>query len=181
MNIIETQNLCKQYGRKKVVSNVNMHVQQGDIYGFIGRNGSGKSTTLKMLCGLAHPTEGTIRLFEQPSDDAYTRKRVGALIETAGLEPSESAYENMMLKALIMGIPDARDQVRSLLTLCGLNPDDRKKSKKFSMGMKCVLTAKSVFLSRLILRGSRRHSQLPASASGQSIRTSRIWRDIFLS
>lgn len=136
MNVIETENLCKQYGKKDVVAGVSMHVRQGDIYGFIGRNGSGKSTTLKMLCGLAHPTEGTIRLFGRPVDDAPSRKRIGVLIETAGLFPSSSAYENMMLKATLMGIADPKPQIRNLLAACGLNPDDKKKTKKFSLGMK---------------------------------------------
>ena len=54
--IIETKNLSKSYHKKAAVTSLNMHVRPGEIYGFIGRNGSGKSTTLKMLCGLAHPT-----------------------------------------------------------------------------------------------------------------------------
>lgn len=136
MNVIETTNLWKRYGKKAAVSGVSMHVQQGDIYGFIGRNGSGKSTTLKLLCGLAAPTEGSIRLFGKAPEEPSSRKRVGALIETAGLEPDQSAHENMLLKAMLLGLVDPEPQIRQLLTLVGLDPSDRKKAKKFSMGMK---------------------------------------------
>ncbi len=136
MNVIETKNLCKHYGKRSAVSGVNMHVRQGDIYGFIGRNGSGKSTTLKLLCGLARPTEGSIEIFGQSPEDPAARRRMGALIETAGLEPDKSAHENMLLKAMLQGLADPEPEIRRLLTLVGLNPSDRKKTKKFSMGMK---------------------------------------------
>ena len=85
--IIETKNLCKSYEKKAAVTSLNMHVPSGEIYGFIGRNGSGKSTTLKMLCGLAHPTEGSIRLFGETMLQDSVYRRIGVLIETAGLSP----------------------------------------------------------------------------------------------
>ena len=94
--IIETKNLCKSYHKKAAVTSLNMHVRPGEIYGFIGRNGSGKSTTLKMLCGLAHPTEGSIRLFGETQLQESVYRRIGVLIETAGLEPGATAYENML-------------------------------------------------------------------------------------
>ncbi|MFR8139647.1 MAG: ATP-binding cassette domain-containing protein [Blautia hansenii] len=134
--VIETQNLCKSYRGKAAVSSLNMHVQKGDIYGFIGRNGAGKSTTLKMLCNLAHPTEGSISLFGKSPDTPSVRRRMGVLIETAGLEPSCSAHENMVLKALLMGIVDPEKQICQLLRLVRLNPGDKKKARHFSMGMK---------------------------------------------
>lgn len=134
--IIKTQDLCKSYGRKAAVAELNMHVQQGDIYGFIGRNGSGKSTTLKMLCGLAHPTQGDIRLFGSSPQQENVRKRIGVLIENAGLEPGKSAYENMLLKAMLMGLVNPDKEIRRLLLLVGLNPKDKKCTKHFSMGMK---------------------------------------------
>lgn len=135
-NVIETQNLCKKYGKKTAVSAMNMHVKQGDIYGFIGRNGSGKSTTLKMLCGLAWPSEGSIRVFGKSLSQASVRRRIGVLIESAGLEPGKTAYENMLLKAMLMGIADPDTEILKTLKLVGLNPEDKKKTKQFSMGMK---------------------------------------------
>ena len=135
-DLIVTQNLTKMYGDKAAVSSMDMHVKQGDIYGFIGRNGSGKSTTLKMLCGLAFPTQGSIRVFGQSLSRESVRKRIGVLIESPGLEGGRSAYENMYLKASLMGIVDPDKEIRELLTLTGLNPDNKKLVKRYSMGMK---------------------------------------------
>ena len=125
--IIETKNLCKSYHKKAAVTSLNMHVRPGEIYGFIGRNGSGKSTTLKMLCGLAHPTEGSIRLFGETQLQESVYRRIGVLIETAGLEPGATAYENMLYKAMFMGAVEPRKQIQELLTLVGLEYRDRKK------------------------------------------------------
>ena len=135
-DLIVTQNLTKMYGDKAAVSSMDMHVKQGDIYGFIGRNGSGKSTTLKMLCGLAFPTQGSIRVFGQSLSRESVRKRIGVLIESPGLEGGRSAYENMYLKASLMGIVDPDKEIRELLTLTGLNPDNKNLVKRYSMGMK---------------------------------------------
>lgn len=135
-DVIVTQNLTKMYGDKAAVSSMDMHVKQGDIYGFIGRNGSGKSTTLKMLCGLAFPTQGSIRVFGQSLSRESVRKRIGVLIESPGLEGGRSAYENMYLKASLMGIVDPDKEIRELLTLTGLNPDNKNLVKRYSMGMK---------------------------------------------
>lgn len=135
-DVIVTQNLTKMYGDKAAVSSMDMHVKQGDIYSFIGRNGSGKSTTLKMLCGLAFPTQGSIRVFGQSLSRESVRKRIGVLIESPGLEGGRSAYENMYLKASLMGIVDPDKEIRELLTLTGLNPDNKKLVKRYSMGMK---------------------------------------------
>lgn len=135
-DVIVTQNLTKMYGDKAAVSSMDMHVKQGDIYGFIGRNGSGKSTTLKMLCGLAFPTQGSIRVFGQSLSRESVRKRIGVLIESPGLEGGRSAYENMYLKTSLMGIVDPDKEIRELLTHTGLNPDNKKLVKRYSMGMK---------------------------------------------
>lgn len=132
--VIETIALSKSYKHRKAVSNISMHVQQGDIYGLIGRNGAGKSTTLKMIAGLIHPSEGTIHLFGQERDD-YSAKRIGALIETPGLYPGLSAYDNMEIKAVAMGLND-KEKITSLLQLVGLDPKERKHVGKYSLGMK---------------------------------------------
>ena len=79
---VETSALTKTYAGRAVVGNLNMRVEEGAIYGFIGRNGAGKSTTLKMLCGLAKPAKGEIRLFGKPVSDPVTARRTGCLIES---------------------------------------------------------------------------------------------------
>ena len=71
-------------------------MEQGDIYGFIGQNGAGKSTTLKLLCGLVRPTQGEAVIFGRPIRDAAARRRVGALIEQPGLYPDLSGRENLI-------------------------------------------------------------------------------------
>lgn len=136
MDVIATTALTKAYKTKRAVDGLNMTVRQGDIYGFIGRNGSGKSTTLKMLCGLAAPTEGEVRLFGQSVKDPAARRRVGVLIESAGLYPGCSAHENMMLKAACIGLVEPEKKVNELLELVDLAGLGQKRTKHFSMGMK---------------------------------------------
>lgn len=133
---IKTSSLTKLYGTKEAVSALNMNVKKGDIYGFIGRNGSGKSTTLKMLAGLAYPTQGNIQIFGKSILEGSIKRRLGVLIENAGFDSSSSAYENMYLKAVMMGLVDPDREIRELLESTGLDPEDKKKVSKYSMGMK---------------------------------------------
>ena len=136
MNVVELSSISKVYGRKRAVDHLDMTVQKGDIYGFIGRNGAGKSTTLKMICGLAAPTAGDIRLFGKTVKNDTVRKRTGMLIENAGLYPGLSARENMLLKAKCLGLVDAVQKTEELLSFTGLADVGKKKTKHFSMGMK---------------------------------------------
>ena len=132
---VRTHGLTKFYGQKPAVDHIDMNVKKGEIYGFIGRNGAGKSTTLKMLCGLAHPTEGEISLFGSPVSDQTARRRVGMLIENAGLFPNCTARENMILKAQCLGLVNM-DSVDRFLKLINMADAGNKKVKQFSMGMK---------------------------------------------
>ena len=110
MNVIEARGLTKAYRGKRVVDRLDMRVAQGDIYGFVGKNGAGKSTVMKMVCGLVTPTEGEIRLFGDARPGGEGDLRVGALIEEPGLVPNLTAYENLMAKALASGIVNAPDR-----------------------------------------------------------------------
>lgn len=136
MNVVETNGLQKTYGSKVAVDQFNMHVKQGDIYGFVGRNGAGKSTVMKMLAGLAHPTGGEVRVFGSSPESAGATQRIGVLIEAPGLYGTMTAYDNMMLKALDIGLVDPKAKVESLLSFVGLASVGKKKTKHFSMGMK---------------------------------------------
>lgn len=136
MEVIQTKALCKTYGKKRAVDNLTMTVHEGDIYGFIGKNGAGKSTALKMMCSLAAPTSGEIELFGKPVSDSTARKRTGILIENPGIYPNLGATENMMLKATCLGLADGRKKVAQMLSLVGLEGSGKKKTKQFSMGMK---------------------------------------------
>lgn len=136
MNVIETCGLQKAYGAKLAVDHFDMQVQQGDIYGFVGRNGAGKSTVMKMLAGLAKPTGGDFKLFGSINGGVDAVKRVGVLIESPGLYGGMNAYDNMMLKALALGVVEPKRKVESLLSFVGLGGVGKKKAKHFSMGMK---------------------------------------------
>ncbi len=133
-NVLEIYDLCKTFKDTKAVSHLYMNVKKGDIYGFIGENGSGKSTTLKMITGLIFPTSGEIKLFGEKRN-SFTARRIGSLIETPGLYPNLSAYDNMELKAIAMGNCN-KNKITELLNLVKINPKSKKAIKKFSLGMK---------------------------------------------
>ncbi|MDE5755774.1 MAG: ATP-binding cassette domain-containing protein, partial [Clostridia bacterium] len=103
MNAIEIRNLTKNFGQKQALAGLNMTVPQGAIYGFIGENGSGKSTTEKIICGLILPTSGEVKLFGRDYKDADVRAKVGVLIEQPGCFPNYSVWNNMMLQAANLG------------------------------------------------------------------------------
>lgn len=132
---VEAVCLTKMYQKKAAVNRLDMSVREGEIYGFIGKNGAGKSTTMKMLCGLARPAEGEIRLFGKPVSDPAVRRRMGVLIEAPGLYPNMTARQNAVMKARCMGLADERSVDETLL-LAGLADTGKKKVKHFSMGMK---------------------------------------------
>lgn len=132
--VLETEALTKMYGRSKVVNEVSMHVQKGDIYGFIGKNGAGKTTFMRMAAGLAEPTFGTMQLFGR-TDLEKQRMRIGTLIENPGLYSNMNARENLEIVRISLGIMD-RKRVDEMLEIVGLSAAGRKKVKNFSMGMK---------------------------------------------
>ena len=132
---VETRGLTKIYKGKAAVHSLDMKVQEGAIYGFIGRNGAGKSTTLKMLCGLVRPSAGEIRLFGKEGTDPVIARRIGCLVESAGLYPNMTARQNMLMKAKCMGLAE-ESKVDEILARTGLTDAGRKKTKYFSMGMK---------------------------------------------
>lgn len=133
--LIQTHQLCKKYKDRYAVDHIDLHVKEKEIYGFIGRNGAGKSTTMKMICGLVHPSEGEIQLFGKGRLDAISRKRIGALIENAGVYPNMNARENVMMKAKLIGILE-ESSVDEVLEVVHLKDTGKKKVKDFSMGMK---------------------------------------------
>jgi len=132
---VETKGLTKLYGGKAAVKDLNLRVGEGQIYGFIGRNGAGKSTTLKMISGLASPTQGEVSLFGKPLSDPVVRRRLGVLIEEAGLYPNMTARQNVVMKAKCMGLAEEKS-IDQVLDLTGLSNTGKKQVKHFSMGMK---------------------------------------------
>ena len=134
--LLETDKLTKIYGKQKAVNEVNVHLEKGAIYGFIGRNGAGKTTFLKMICGMAKPTSGDITLFGKKNNDrASEMKKIGVLIEDPGIFPGMTAYDNLKLKCKAAGI-NKKGYIEDILKTIGLEKVGKKKAGCFSLGMK---------------------------------------------
>ena len=136
MNAIEIRNLSKKFGSKQALKDLNMTVPAGAIYGFIGENGSGKSTTEKLLCGLMPPSGGTIKLYGRDYTDADVRAKIGVLIEMPGCFPNMSVWGNMMLQAANLGISNDEEEVGKVLKLVRMEGAASNKFKNCSLGMR---------------------------------------------
>ena len=136
MNAIEIRNLTKSFGEKQAVSGLNMTVPEGAIYGFIGENGSGKSTTEKIICGLIHESGGSVKLYGKPHTDSDIRASMGVLIEAPGCFPGLSVWNNMMLQAANLGIENAEKEIIKVLKTVRMEGAAGNKYKNCSLGMK---------------------------------------------
>lgn len=137
MLVLEATNLEKKYKDFTALKNLNLHVQQGAIYGLIGKNGAGKTTLIRIICGLQQPTNGTYAIYgvQQNEKLADVRKRMGAIIETPAIYSEMSARDNLIGQYKLVGMP-IDDGIEELLTLVGLEKTGKKKVKNFSLGMK---------------------------------------------
>ena len=136
MNAIEIRNLSKSFRGMYALDNLNMTVPVGAIYGFIGENGSGKSTTEKLICGHLVPDRGEIKLFGRDYTDAGVRVRVGALIENAGCFPNSSVWDNLMMQAINLGLSNPAEEINRVLEIVRMEDSARIKFKSCSLGMK---------------------------------------------
>ena len=136
MNAIEIRNLTKNFGEKQALAGLNMTVPMGSIYGFIGENGSGKSTTEKIICGLIHLTSGSVKLYGKDHTDPDVRANMGVLIESPGCFPNLSVWNNLMIQATNLSIQDKENAVRNVLTLVRMEGAAGNKYKNCSLGMK---------------------------------------------
>ena len=136
MNAIEIKGLTKSYKEKQALCGLDMTVPMGSIYGLIGENGSGKSTTEKLICGLIHANSGSIKLFDRPHADADVRAKMGVLIEAPGCFPNDTVWNNMLLQAANLGIQNAETEVRKVLKLVRMEGAAGNKYKNCSLGMK---------------------------------------------
>jgi ABC-2 type transport system ATP-binding protein len=136
--IIEVSNLSKHYKDIKAVDDISFSVNQGEIYGFLGQNGAGKSTTIRMLLTLVEPTRGSIRIF---GNNLLTHRKeilrqVGAIIEKPDLYKYLTALENLSIFAKLSGIRPTRDQLLRQLEMVGLEERANSKIRTYSQGMK---------------------------------------------
>ncbi|HEX6135221.1 MAG TPA: ABC transporter ATP-binding protein [Longimicrobiales bacterium] len=136
MRIIEVSDLTKRYGRLTAVDRISFTVEQGQVFGFLGPNGSGKTTTIGLLLGIVHPDGGTIRLFEQygMAELHTARRRIGATLETPNFYPYLSGRDNLRVVAKIKEASEA--DVSAALDAVGLTPRQGDRFSKYSLGMK---------------------------------------------
>lgn len=135
--VLRTINLCKYYRKNNIVDNVGMNIKKGEIYGFIGENGAGKTSLIRLITGLAKITKGNIILFGEDTEKGINeaRKRIGCLIETPALYEDMTAYQNLDIIRTQKGIP-GEDCINRVLNTVNLKDVEDKKVKNFSLGMK---------------------------------------------
>ena len=136
MNAIEITDLKKSFRGMYALNGLTMTVPVGAIYGFIGENGSGKSTTEKLICGHLVKDSGTIKLFGKDYTDPGVRARVGALIENPGCFPDSSIYTNLKMQCLNLGIKNVDEEIARVLKIVRMEEHSALKFKKCSLGMK---------------------------------------------
>lgn len=136
MEAIKTVGLSKLYGKKRAVDNLSFTIGSGEIYGFVGRNGAGKSTVMKMLAGLILPSSGEIEILGEKMAPGCTSRRLGALIENPGIHLGLSGLDNAMVRALALGVPNAKAMSLDVLRIVGLENVAQKRAKTYSLGMK---------------------------------------------
>ena len=140
--VLETFNLSKRYKNQWALKDVNMHVSRGDIYGFVGENGSGKTTIIRLITGLIFATEGSLALFGVKNDDPAIlaeRRKIGAIVESPSIYMNMSASDNLRLQCSVLGIKEGvEEKVKLALSEVGLSEqyDNKKHASNFSLGMR---------------------------------------------
>lgn len=139
MTVLVTEHLTKKYKTQIAVNDVNMRVEKKDIYGFIGENGAGKTTIMRMITGLAAPTSGEFTLFQTNSESpeiAAARRKISAVVETPSVYLNLNAKDNLKMQCIILGI--ATEKNDNILEQVGLTEaaSTNKKAKDFSLGMR---------------------------------------------
>lgn len=134
--IIETTELTRKYGEKVSVNKLDLQVEKGSIFGFLGPNGPGKTTTIRMLLGLIRPTSGGIQIFHQElkKNRMQILKRVGSLVESPSYYGHLSGYENLDVVAKLIDVPKSR--IHEVLEIVRLSSVANQAVKGYSLGMK---------------------------------------------
>jgi ABC-2 type transport system ATP-binding protein len=136
MNIIETKGLTKSYGSLSVVKGVNLSIHKGEIFGFLGRNGAGKSTFINMLTGIIHPTSGEFSLLGEQVPNDIVKQRIGVMPDYVTFYSSLTPVKHLRMLAALSGKPVTKAQCIEILEKVGLLAHAYKKTSKFSFGMK---------------------------------------------
>lgn len=136
--VLTTNALCKHYKNFKALNGLSMHVPKGAIYGFVGKNGAGKTTFIRLICGLQPATGGEFTLYGVKGTDreiGKARRRMGAVVETPSLYLDMTARDNLRQQYRILELPSC-EGMEELLNLVGLGDVGRKKVRHFSLGMR---------------------------------------------
>ena len=136
--VLTAQGLSKHYRHFKALDDFSLHVPKGAIYGFVGKNGAGKTTFIRLICGLQRPTSGRYALYgleDTAKDIVVARRRMGAVVETPSIYLHLTAEENLKEQYLVLGRPDFTG-IPELLELVGLSDTGKKKARNFSLGMR---------------------------------------------
>lgn len=134
--IIEIEDISKKIQGTTVLDHVTMHMESGYIYGLLGRNGSGKTMLMRLICGLIRPTEGKVTIDGRRQWRDYSfPPDLGMLIETPTFLPDFTGFENLWLLASIQKLI-TESQIRETLVRVGLDPEDKRHTRKYSLGMK---------------------------------------------
>ena len=151
MNMIETTHLTKEYSDFAAVSDINLHIRKGTVYGFLGPNGAGKSTTMKMFLGLTRPSSGsfTIDGMSHPGDRMKILREVGSFIEAPAFYGNLTGEENLDIIRKILGLP--KSSVSDALELTGLTPYRKRLATQYSLGMKQRLGLAGALLGRPLI------------------------------
>lgn len=136
MRVIETEQLTKSFGKQTVVKGVSLVVEQGEIFGFLGRNGAGKSTFINMLTGIIRPTSGRVRMFDSENGSEEWKRRIGVLPDYSTFYDSLTAAEHLHYFARVKGVSLTNEECSGILTAVELQEHTSRKAKTFSFGMK---------------------------------------------
>lgn len=136
--VVKTVGLSKKFKETYAVREVCMHIKKGDIYGFVGENGAGKTTIIRLLSGLVEPTSGTFCLFGEERSAALGKRRVAGIVESVSLNKGMTALENLKSQCFISGIKKTDEELKEALRAVRLDPDGvaKKKVRNYSLGMK---------------------------------------------
>ncbi|WP_091349939.1 ABC transporter ATP-binding protein [Anaerobranca gottschalkii] len=147
--VLTTENLTKKFKKKTVVDNLNISIQQGDIFGFLGPNGAGKTTTIRMLVGLIKPTSGKITIFGKDLQQDFTEviKDIGAIVENPELYPFYTGRQNLIHFAKLSGEVD-KNRIEEVIRLVRLENRIDTKVKTYSLGMRQRLGLAQALLNR---------------------------------
>jgi ABC-2 type transport system ATP-binding protein len=144
--VLEVNDLVKNFKNVQAVKSINLKLRKGDVLGLLGPNGSGKTTTLAMLLGILHPSQGTFSWFNNGTKDE-NRKRIGSLLETPNFYPYLNAFQNLKTVGIIKGVKNLDERIDYVLDLVELKDRGTRPFRTYSLGMKQRLAVAAALLS----------------------------------